>query len=113
MGTTTNLRRHEVRCDQEAVDNATQTTLAPFAQGATYSPGKLRMLMLKHIAICHRPFSLYTDKPLLQIIKMFRPDAVVVSDTTVSRDIKSVYNIGKAAVIEKLKVNTIHSVPKP
>ncbi|KAF9033951.1 hypothetical protein BDZ89DRAFT_897061, partial [Hymenopellis radicata] len=95
--TTTNLRRHETLCNQKEVDN-TQTSLAPFAQGSTYTPGKLRMLMAKHVAVNHRPFSLYTDSPLAEMIHMFRPDAVIPSDKTLSRDVKEIHALSKVNV---------------
>ncbi|KAF9003823.1 hypothetical protein BDZ89DRAFT_898244, partial [Hymenopellis radicata] len=102
--TTMNLRRHVVRCDQKAADT-TQTSLAPFARGSTYTPGKLCMLMTKHITVNHRPFALYTDDPLAEIIHMFCPDALIPSDKTLSRDIKEVHLLSKVNVIARLKVN--------
>ncbi|KAF8903769.1 hypothetical protein CPB85DRAFT_1226216, partial [Mucidula mucida] len=96
--TTTNLRRHETLCNQKEVDN-TQTSLAPFAQGSMYTPGKLHMVIAKHIAVNHCPFALYTNNPLAEIIYMFCPDALIPSDKTLSHDIREVHELSKINVI--------------
>ncbi|KAF8896992.1 hypothetical protein CPB85DRAFT_1161124, partial [Mucidula mucida] len=75
-----------------------QTSLAPFAQGSIYTPGKLHMLIAKHIAVNHRPFTLYTNNPLAKIIHMFCPDALIPSNKTLSRDIREVHELSKINV---------------
>lgn len=96
---TSNLGRHCKYCT--AVPNAQaagQLTMPMFAAGSTYSDIKLRYLIVKWCACNNRPMVIVKDEAYVEQLRMFNQGAVIPSDTTVSRDIKRVFDIVKAHV---------------
>lgn len=98
---TSNLGRHCRYCT--AVPNAQaagQLTMPMFAAGSTYSEIKLRFLIVKWCACNSRPMVIVKDEAYVEQLKMFNQGVVIPSDTTVSRDIKRVFDVAKTYVKE-------------
>ncbi|KAF8867775.1 hypothetical protein CPB85DRAFT_1156108, partial [Mucidula mucida] len=72
--------------------------ITAFAHGLMYSHGRLRYLLVKEVALCARPFAFVEDEPFREIVRMFMPNARLISANTLLKDVKEVYNITKAVV---------------
>jgi hypothetical protein len=72
----------------------------------------LRVFAALWTASSYRPFKIIEDRYFVRIIEMFNPEAAksLPSDTTVSRDVREFYDIGKENVKEYLKVHFLFCV---
>ncbi|KAF9020505.1 hypothetical protein BDZ89DRAFT_912085, partial [Hymenopellis radicata] len=95
---TSNLVRHVSMC--KALGGGGQETITSFAHGSTYSHGRLRLLLVKEVAVCARPFAIAEDEPIRKIIRMCNVNARLISANTLSKDVKEVYEIMKKIVME-------------
>ena len=99
---TGNMTRHIGKCvKKELPDNQ---KIISFAQGSTYSKGKLRFLLAMWISQCHRPYSIIEDGPLQDILKMLHAKVKIPSRKTLSRDVLETFNLAQQNVIQYLQV---------
>jgi hypothetical protein len=101
---TSNLGAHVAACAGTRAED--QKDIKAFAQGSTYQKELLRVYVGLWAASSYRPFSIVEDPYFVRIVQMFHPDAAqgLPSDTTISRDVKEYYTIGKENVKQYLKV---------
>lgn len=100
---TSNFKRHCASCI--SVSNAQlagQLTMPMFAGGSTYSNAKLHYLLVKWCACNSRPMLIVKDEAYVEQLKMFNQGVQIPSDTTVSRDIKCVFQVAQTHVKEFL-----------
>ena len=90
---TSNLNQHEKKCN--GVREANQTSVTSFTHGSTYSKELLHVYVALWTATSYRPFTIAEDPYFVKIVKMFNPNAVLPSDTTVSKDIREFFQIGR------------------
>jgi len=101
---TSNLNRHVKSCDQKATPPGQAIT--DFAHGSTYNKAEFWYLVSLWVTQCHRPFAIVEDPPLLQIFRMLYAKVDVPSATTVSRDVKEIFQLSKVNVGKVLQVRT-------
>jgi hypothetical protein len=109
-GSTANLVKHMRVCspDVSTEDNAIES----YAHGRSYTPEALRLLLVKWVTSCSRPYSIVQDEPFIQIIKMLYNKARLVAPQTVSSDVQKVFLLARESVIKNLKVwKVIHIFP--
>ncbi|KAF9004173.1 hypothetical protein BDZ89DRAFT_902576, partial [Hymenopellis radicata] len=98
---TSNLVRHVQTCKALV---GKQPSIIAFTHGSTYSHGRLRYLLVKEVALCARPFAFAEDEPFREIVCMLMPNARLISANTLSKDVKEVYDITKAALPGRIHV---------
>jgi hypothetical protein len=99
---TTNLKRHVDTCTGKIALG--DQSIKNFSQGSTYSDGEFRFLITRWVTMCHRPFSIIEDLPLQKMLKMLYTNVKILSDTTVSRDVREAHHILKTEVAKALQV---------
>ena len=102
---TSNLNRHVKSCDEKATPSG--QTITDFAHSSTYSKAEFRYLISLWVTQCHRPFAIVEDPPLLRIFRMLYAKVDVPSATTVSRDVKEIYQVSKVNVGKILQVRLL------
>lgn len=85
---TTNLLKTGQQCDTERGIVATQTESAT---SLVYSPAAHRAIIAMRTATSHRPFNIVNDKYYKMEVELLRPGTTVPSSSTVSRDLKLLY----------------------
>jgi hypothetical protein len=99
---TSNLVRHAKGCDGGST--AGSGTIREFAHGSTYTPHKFRMKIVIWVAHCHRPFAIVKDDKLIDIFMDLNNKVEVPSRSTVSRDVKEIFDMSRKRVANILKV---------
>jgi hypothetical protein len=99
---TKNLLDHQRTCDPADTPEARQ--IVAFASGATYSPARFRYLLAMWCARRHRPFNIVKDQELIDIFTMLYIRVDVPHPTTVSRDVREIFQLCKKNVIDTLQV---------
>jgi hypothetical protein len=79
-------------------------TIESYAHGRSYTPEVLRLLLVKWVTSCSRPYSIVQDEPFIQIIKMLYDKAILVTAKTVSSDVQRVFHLARDSVIKNLQV---------
>lgn len=102
-GSTSNLRRHVKKCDDQSLP-AGQGQITDFAAGSTYTREKLRLLLVRWISRRFRPYAIVADPELIEIFEMLYARVEIPSPSTLSRDVREVYDITSVKVGEFLKV---------
>jgi hypothetical protein len=99
---TSNLKRHVIRCDGQLAPPGERVN--KFAHGSTYNKAEFRYLATLWVSQCHRPFAIVKDRPLNRMFRMLYAKVDVPSASTVSRDVKEVFEITKKNVGMVLQV---------
>ena len=99
---TSNLVRHVKECDGKHAPD--EQAITKFARGSTYDKAHFRYLVTCWVTQCHRPFSIVSDPPLQKMFQMLYSKVDIPSDTTVSRDVREVYQLAKKHVSKVLQV---------
>jgi hypothetical protein len=102
---TSNLVRHVKNCDGSALVGA--GSLKEFAHGSSYTPHQFRMKLALWVARRHRPFAIVEDAELVDIFKDLNNKVEVPSRSTVSRDVKEIFDMSRKRVAAMLKVRTL------
>jgi hypothetical protein len=92
---TSNLVNHAKICDGSSTREQDQGTVAAFAYGSSYSAELLRVNLALWCATSYRPFLIVEDTYFQKTISLFNNQAKIPSDSTISRDVKDFYKIGK------------------
>ena len=82
-------------------------SLRDFALGSTYTPHQLRMKLALWVARQHRPFAIVENEELVDIFKDLNSKVIVPSRSTVSRDVKEIFEICRKEVAAILKVHSV------
>jgi hypothetical protein len=85
-------------------DSEEARTMQRFSQGSKYTPAKHRMKLALWVARRNRPFVIVEDPELLDIFLDLNSQCVTPSQSTVSRDIKEIFNISQKKVAAILQV---------
>ncbi len=106
---TLNLNHHVHTCKAAADNNnnkprLVQSSLMPFMQGSTYTPGHLHVKQVKLAARNHMPYFFIKYKEYHDILQMFNKDVRLFSANTLSCDVKDVYALVKKRVSDLLQV---------
>ena len=101
---TKNLLDHQRNCDP--ADILESQKIKAFANGVTYSAARFRYLLAMWCARRHRPFNIVTDEELVDIFKMLYARVDIPHPTTVSRDVKEIFELCKKNVIDTLQVRS-------
>jgi len=101
---TSNLKRHVSCCDGRLAPPGGR--VEEFAHGSSYNKAEFRYLATLWVSQCHRPFAIVEDRPLNRMFQMLYAKVDVPSASTVSRDVKEVYNIAKKNVGKVLQVRS-------
>jgi hypothetical protein len=99
---TSNLVRHTDKCSPG--DTAASASIAAFAHGSTYSYPKFRMKIALWVSRRHRPFAIVEDNELIEIFMDLNNKVEVPSQSTVSRDVKEIFQISRVRVAQMLQV---------
>ena len=102
---TGNLKRHANSC--EPANTAESEAITAFANGATYSPARLRFLLAMWCASRHRPFAIVEDPEFKAILHMLYGRVNVPSRVTVSRDVQHIVDETMTRLIERFEVRYI------
>jgi hypothetical protein len=86
------------------VDSEEARAMQRYAQGSKYTPAKHRMKLALWIARRNRPFVIVEDPELVDIFLDLNSQCVTPSNSTVSWDIKEIFNISRKKVAEILQV---------
>jgi hypothetical protein len=92
---TSNLKHHVSHCDGQVAPGG---CINEFAHGSTYNKVEFCCLATLWVLQCHRPFAILDDCPLNRMFQMLYAKVNVPSASTVSRDVKKVYEITKKNV---------------
>ncbi|KAI1791362.1 hypothetical protein LXA43DRAFT_860282, partial [Ganoderma leucocontextum] len=90
---TGNLSRHVKTCDPD--DTPETEMITAYANGAQYSAGRMRYLIMMWVARRHRSFQIVEDPEFWEIVRMLYAKAQLPSRVTVSRDIQDVHSLSK------------------
>ena len=99
---TSNLERSRKKCQQlrgEDMSSSTRTLPPP-----TYSRSKHHALIAARCASSKRPFNSVSDPYYIQEVQMLRPETILPSPQTVSRDVLTMYLSGARAVHDYFSV---------
>ena len=99
---TSNLPKHISTCDLTKA-HETETIIA-YANGHTYTPARMRYLLAKWVSRRFRPFAIVEDPELIAIFQMLYGRAQIPSASTVSRDVKEIFELTKISVKQLLQV---------
>jgi hypothetical protein len=99
---TANLMKHVRVCSPEV--STEDNGIESYAHGRSYTPEVLRLLLVKWVTLCSRPYSIVQDEPFIQIIKMLYNKATIVTPKMVSSDVQKVFHLARESVIKNLKV---------
>jgi hypothetical protein len=99
---TSNLLSHAKSCDPDPT--AQVNAIEGYAHGCSYSPEALRLLLVKWVTSCSRPFSIVQDEPFIQIVRMLYSQATLISPHTLSTDVKRVFNVSRESLIKCFEV---------
>ena len=102
---TSNLVRHVDKCSPG--DAAASTAIAMFAHGSTYSYPKFRMKIALWVSWCHRPFAIIEDDELIDLFRDLYNKVEVPSQSTVSRDVKEIFQMSRVRVAQMLQVRSL------
>jgi hypothetical protein len=72
-------------------------TIESYAHGRSYTPEALRLLLVKWVTSCSRPYSIVQDEPFIQIIQMLYNKAKLVTAHTVSSDVRKVFHLARGS----------------
>ncbi|KAG1761696.1 hypothetical protein EDD22DRAFT_779430 [Suillus occidentalis] len=102
---------------KECVQRRGVSTEGPNAKGAQqtlsgsiskYTPEAHRALIAMRCAVNKRPFRSVADPLYIEEVRLLRPDVIVPSPRTVSRDINEIYLQGSKNVKEYFSVRSHH-----
>lgn len=99
---TSNLKRHVDACDGKIAPG--DATITSFAHGSSYDKASFRFWIALWVARRYRPFLIVEDPELLKLFTMLFARVDVPSASTVSRDIKEIFDISRQAVRTTLQV---------
>ncbi|GJF00030.1 hypothetical protein PsYK624_163070 [Phanerochaete sordida] len=102
---TSNLVRHVNACKKTSKPPPGQKAIDAFAQGSTYNPAKFRIKLSIWIARRHRPYAIVQDPEFLEILQMLNSKVEVPHPTTISRDIREIFEITRRAVGKMLQAH--------
>jgi hypothetical protein len=85
--------------------------MTAFAHGSTYNPATHRMKISLWVVHNNCPFAIVEDEGLLDIFHNLNSKCVTPSASTVSRDVKEIFQLTRTKVAAMLKVRkfTLHS----
>ncbi|KAF6763424.1 hypothetical protein DFP72DRAFT_786360, partial [Ephemerocybe angulata] len=109
---TSNLNRHVQRCTPP-VDPAQVKAMYKYAHGVTYDPVVHRVKSVLWIVRRRRPFSILEDPELRDIFGDLNPDAIDISRSMVSRDVKEIHALSQVFIADMLKVCITSCVAYP
>ena len=89
----------DIRCQQQLMNT--------FASGSTYKHEKVQTLLLHWVTTHRPPMPIIGNPELLDIVHMLNPLAVLPSQNTVTKDIKTIFLMTKAKLRVSLKVRVI------
>ncbi|THU93761.1 hypothetical protein K435DRAFT_669627 [Dendrothele bispora CBS 962.96] len=102
---TSNLGRHARICPSiNKSEKQNQLSIAAFAHGSTYSPGRLRLYQVEMFALNNRPFAIVEDSPYRKILTMLHAGVETRSQRSASRDLKRVFVLTKKHVKKMILV---------
>jgi len=95
------VRRRGVSTEGPNAKGAQQTLSGSISK---YTPEAHRALIAMRCAVNKRPFNSVADPLYIEEVKLLRPDVIVPSPRTVSRDINEIYREGSKNVKEYFSV---------
>jgi hypothetical protein len=78
--------------------------MTAFAHGSMYSPSRFRLNLVLWVSRRHRPFSVIEDPELIELFRSLNVNVPIPSRTTLSRDVKEVFQISRTKLISILQV---------
>ena len=90
------MNTHVKSCEPTLAEG--DQSIAAYAHGSSYSEEMFRYGITVWVTKCHRPFAIVEDEPLQHLFRMLYDRVKIPSDTTVSRDVREVFQIAKKAV---------------
>lgn len=100
---TSNLVSHIKNC--EPAPSNQRNAIESYAHGHSYSQAAFRLLLVKWVTSCSRPYSIVQDEPFVRIVKMLYNRATLVSPHTLSTDVRKAFHLSKEALINRLEVH--------
>jgi hypothetical protein len=94
--------RHAENCDPSKL--SASRSIATFAHGSTYNPGKFRLTTAIWIARRHRPFNIVEDPEFIELLTSLNNKVNIPSRFTVSRDIEEIFQATRKCLAAKLQV---------
>lgn len=79
-----------------------------YAQGVTYSPGRLRLMLALWCARRHRPYAIVDDPEFHAILQMLYAKVELPSRHSVSRDVQTVFKRTRGRLISLFHVRYNH-----
>ncbi len=107
---TGNLQRHRTECNKKVAPAG--KGINDFAHGSTYSKAKMRYLCALWVSRRHRPYTIVQDDELLDIFRMLYSQVSVPHPTTLSRDVREVYEMTRLEIAKKLQVSLHYYGPR-
>lgn len=101
---TGNLNRHTEACNAKVAPAG--QGIKDYAHGSTYSKAKFRYLCTLWVARNHRPYTIVQDEELLDIFRMLYSRVEVPHPTTLSRDVREVFEMTRLEIAKRLQVRT-------
>lgn len=101
---TSNLRRHVLSCAPPTA--ASGQSIKAYASGTTYNRATHRMKIALWVSRRHRPFAIVGDPELLDIFSDLNKNVETPSASTVSRDVKEIFQWSQKSVAKLLQVST-------
>ncbi|PIL32862.1 hypothetical protein GSI_04980 [Ganoderma sinense ZZ0214-1] len=98
---TGNLKRHVDVCDPDPTPESESITA--FANGATYSPARMRFLLAMWCASRHRPFKVVEDPEFRAMLGMLYGKVQIPSRVTVSRDVQLILDETMARLMDRFE----------
>lgn len=82
--------------------------ITAYAQGVTYSPGRLRLMLALWCARRHRPYAIVDDPEFHAILQMLYAKVELPSRHSVSRDVQTVFERTRGRLISLFHVRYNH-----
>jgi hypothetical protein len=100
---TSNLVQHMNICEPKQVP--VSHTMATFAYGSTYNPDRFHLNLVLWVAQHHCPFILVNDPEFIQLLQSLNNKISIPSRSTLSCDIKEVFQMSWKTVAIMLQVS--------
>ena len=105
---TGNLQRHCNGCNSKVAPPG--QGINDFAHGSTYSPARMRYLAALWVSRSGRPYIAIQDPDLLAILRMLYSRVEIPHPTTLSRDVREIFEMTQQNIAKELQVICVSGV---
>ena len=102
---TSNLKHHVDQCAPPA--SGESRAITAYAHGSAYNTATHRMKLALWVARRHRPFAIVEDPELLDIFHDLNDKCATPSASTVSRDVKEIFQVTRLKVAQLLQAGLL------